>query len=205
MSHTIVLFTIYSFLGWSFESIMKTIRDKKTVNSGFLVGPFCPIYGFGALFVVYTIDFLDLSDSMIMQSMFFKILLTILITSLLEYLTGTMMEIVFGQKWWDYSREKYHIKGRVCLRFSIIWGVFGYSLITIIHPYFISQLSLMPARQLEAYGILMFFYFITDWLYTVRSLLSHESSESFIIRMKEAFPNLQVTHTKVKEYLKKIK
>ena len=120
-------FIIYSFLGWICETIYCSIIDKQYVNRGFLKGPFCPIYGAGALIVVILLS--PFSDNIIMLY-----LTAMIFTSILEYTTGFLLETIFHLKWWDYSNYKFNIKGRVCLLNSTLFGILSVFTIKIINP-----------------------------------------------------------------------
>ncbi len=125
--YIIDFFLIYSFIGWVLESVYKTIFAKKFVNSGFLHGPFCPIYGIGAL-IMYL--FLSLCDNLITV-----FLSGFVVLSVWEYLVAWGLEKIFHQKYWDYSNKKFNINGRVCLLNSIFWGVLGVIFTYIVHPF----------------------------------------------------------------------
>ena len=98
----VLVFFIYAFAGWIMETISISIRNKKFVNRGFLIGPVCPIYGYGVVLV-----------SLLLQKYQNDIIVTffmsIIICGFLEYFTSYFMEIIFKARWWDYSK------------FSIIW------------------------------------------------------------------------------------
>ncbi len=97
-------FIIYAFLGWWTEVAFQTVTKGKFINIGFLNGPVCPIYGFGMIILLYLLG--SLTD---------KILLlfigSVLFTSILEYITGFILEKVFNDKCWDYSDKPFNIKG----------------------------------------------------------------------------------------------
>lgn len=112
----ILLLIIYSFLGWCCETVYCSLDQKCFVERGFLTGPFCPIYGFGAIFVLL---FLSQSSSSVMG----VFVIGVIITSSIEYFTSWLMEKIFDNKWWDYSDKKYHINGRVCLLNSTLFGL----------------------------------------------------------------------------------
>lgn len=105
----ILYFFIYAFLGWVSECIYCSIGHKKIINRGFLNGPVCPIYGFGALIVIF---FLKRYENNVLELFLYGII----VTSILEYITGYLLEMIFNTTWWDYSRKKFNIKGRVCLK-----------------------------------------------------------------------------------------
>ena len=106
-------FFIYGFLGWCCEVIYAAIIDGKFVNRGFLNGPICPIYGFGVLFVLTLLE-------PIRENFLFLFIGSVILTSVLEFITGFLLEKVFKMKWWDYSNERFNIHGYICLKFSII-------------------------------------------------------------------------------------
>lgn len=130
--YIIDFFLIYSFIGWVLESIYKTILAKKLINSGFLYGPFCPIYGIGAL-IMYL--FLSLCDNIITV-----FLSGFVVLSVWEYLVAWALEKLFHEKYWDYSNNKFNINGRVCLLNSIFWGVLGVIFTYIVHPFIEAQI-----------------------------------------------------------------
>ncbi len=103
-----LLFSIYSFLGWLME-VVNTLRvEKKFVNRGFLVGPFCPIYGFGVLLMTIMLE--KYQNDIVATFIF-----SILICGILEYFTSFFLEKIFHARWWDYSNRKFNINGRICL------------------------------------------------------------------------------------------
>ncbi|MCX7726407.1 MAG: putative ABC transporter permease, partial [Chitinispirillaceae bacterium] len=110
------LFFIYSFLGWICESLYKSIENRKFVNSGFLYGPYVPIYGFGSLLTISAEIFLEKIFPFEIRIIIYTILATIL-----EYYTGLVCEVIFGVRLWDYSDKPFNIKGRVCLQYSLYW------------------------------------------------------------------------------------
>ena len=114
--HMMAYFFIYAFLGWIVEVIYATLKTGKFTNRGFLNGPVCPIYGAGMALCVLLLN--PVAD--------YWWLLFIaggLMASVLEFLTGFVLEKIFHAKWWDYSKEPFNIKGYICLKFSLLWGL----------------------------------------------------------------------------------
>ena len=101
-------FLVYAFIGWCLESVYKSVLQKKIINSGFLHGPICPIYGYGAM-----IMYLSLKD--VTNNIFVLFFFGLIVLSVFEYIVGLFLEIVFKTKYWDYSNRKFNIQGRVCL------------------------------------------------------------------------------------------
>ena len=114
------------------ESIVRTISEKKLINTGFLHGPFCPIYGIGAIILF---AFLDKFENNLILLFF----VAIIVLTIWEYIVGWMLEKLFNTKYWDYSEQKFNIQGRVCLTNSICWGILGVLLVKYIHPFIKSK------------------------------------------------------------------
>lgn len=148
-------FIIYSFLGWILESVFKTILAKKIINSGFLHGPFCPIYGVGAI-----IMYLGLSNFKEYPILVF--ILGFLILSIWEYIVGWGLEKVFDTKYWDYSQNKFNIKGRVCLMNSMFWGILGIIFTYVIHPFIEEKITYIPQEILLYIIIIIYAYLLID-------------------------------------------
>ena len=131
------IFLIYGFLGWCTEVIFAGVNSGKFVNRGFLNGPICPIYGFGVLTAAKLLQPFD-------ENLLLLFIGSVLITTLLEYLTGFLLEKLFHQKWWDYSALPFNIKGYVCLKFSIYWGLACTFIMDVLHPIIYKGITLMP-------------------------------------------------------------
>ena len=138
----IAYFIIYSFFGWVMESVLKTYLQKKPVNSGFLYGPFCPIYGFGAIFMFLFLQ--GFKDSIILLFIiaFFSL-------SIWEYIVGWLLEKIFHTKYWDYSDHKINFQGRICLTNSIFWGLLGILFVKYLHPFIQKIMEQIDTRTTE--------------------------------------------------------
>ena len=130
-------FFVYAFLGWCTEVSYAALVSGRFVNRGFLNGPVCPIYGVGVVIVLFFLDPLR-------GNTFFLFVGSVLLTSLLEWLTGFVLEKIFHQRWWDYSNEPFNIGGYICLRFSIAWGLACLFVVEIIHPSILWLIHLIP-------------------------------------------------------------
>jgi len=124
-----ILFFIYSFFGWSIETIGEYIKSKKFVNRGFLLGPICPVYGFGAIFITLFL-------SQYKYDWFVVFGLSAILCGSLEYFTSYIMEKLFKSRWWDYSNFKYNINGRVCLEVIALFAIAGILIIDFLNPLF---------------------------------------------------------------------
>ena len=113
-----LLFVIYSLLGWALEVIGKLIECRKFIHRGFLIVPYCPIYGCGALLITFLLKKYA-NDWIILFTM------AIVICGSLEYITSYIMEKIFKARWWDYRHRKLNINGRVCLFTISPFGILG--------------------------------------------------------------------------------
>lgn len=156
----IMYFILYSFLGWVMESVIKTVIQKKPVNSGFLYGPYCPIYGFGAI-----IMFLFLQGFKDKPILLFIIAFFVL--SLWEYCVGWLLEVIFHTKYWDYSNNKFNIKGRVCIMNSLFWGFLGVVFIRYIHPFIIEKIDLIKTNDLLFLTITLSIIMLIDLIISI--------------------------------------
>ncbi|MEG0912506.1 MAG: putative ABC transporter permease [Oscillospiraceae bacterium] len=128
---------IYAFLGWCSEVIFAASNQGRFVNRGFLNGPLCPIYGFGVAAVIYLLA--PLSEHLLVLYVG-----SVLLTSLLELVTGFLMEKLFHQKWWDYSDMPFNLGGYICLAFSLMWGIVCVLIVRVIHPLITGFVSIIP-------------------------------------------------------------
>ncbi len=124
----ITYFFIYSFLGWLIETIYALFVHGYFVKRGFLFGPICPIYGFGAVILI-------IATKKLYKKPFLKFLIATIAFTLFEYMVSFILEMLFGLRWWDYSNDILNIQGRVSLLYSIFWGVIGVILLERLHPY----------------------------------------------------------------------
>ncbi|WP_242834974.1 putative ABC transporter permease [Ruminiclostridium cellobioparum] len=165
MEKLFVYFTIYSFIGWFCEVVFCSFLSKRIVNRGFLAGPVCPVYGFGALFIIWLLE-------PVAFSLPFVFITGMAITSIIEYTTGWLLETFFGTRWWDYSNKRFNLQGRVCLENSICFGMMGVLLIEVIHPITEKLVGNIPYFYLMIIDILLFVVFIVDSIFTLNTLVN---------------------------------
>ena len=181
-------FIIYSILGWMMESIVRSISEKKIINTGFLKGPLCPIYGFGAIIMFL---FLDRFENNIILLFF----IAIIILSIWEYLVGVLLEKMFHTKYWDYSDQKFNIQGRVCLVNSICWGVLGVVFVKYIHPF--------DQEIIQQVDIHLLHYVIG--IITLVALVDMITSVIKVKNIKDTLEKVEKLNIEIKEKLKEIK
>ncbi|MEJ5284730.1 MAG: hypothetical protein WHS77_06715 [Brevinematales bacterium] len=155
-------FSFCSFLGWLIETSFRTIKDKKFVNSGFLYGPFVPIYGFAAIFIFLLDTF---SYNLFLPA---RLIIFILIPTIIEYLTSFLFEKILNLRLWDYSDQRFNLHGRICLKFSIIWIFLVLADIFIVQKFIIVILNKLPISFLQISSTILFIYFTIDLFFTVK-------------------------------------
>lgn len=159
-----LLFILYSFLGWIMEVIYCSIIEHRLVNRGFLHGPFCPVYGFGGLLVVFLLKPFE-------NNIFMLFLVAVLVTSVLEYVTSWILEKLFATKWWDYSTMRFNIHGRVCLLNSVMFGALGVIAVRFVHPFIMTNLEKLPGQSPWALSGILAILLMLDTATTLATLL----------------------------------
>ena len=117
----VIYFVIYSFLGWICEEIFCVVSTHEFVKRGFLFGPICPIYGYGAIILLFLLK--DYKNKPV--KLFF---LSAIIFSVFEYITDFFLQALFSTKWWDYTGQFLNLNGRITLSFSLVWGIRKFSI-----------------------------------------------------------------------------
>ena len=161
----IALFFIYSFLGWLMESVGDTIRKKKFVNRGFLIGPYCPIYGAGVLLITILL-------AKYREDFWITFFMSLIICGVLEYSTSFIMEKIFKARWWDYSNRKFNINGRICLETLIPFGIAGTFIVYIANPFFLKYINMLPDIVLHIFSGVFLIVYITDMIVSLKIILN---------------------------------
>ncbi len=176
-------FFAYAFLGWCAEVGYAALKTGGFVNRGFLNGPVCPIYGFGVVIVLSCLEPLKNNLPALFLSSF-------LLTSVLEWSTGFVLEKIFHQRWWDYSDERLNIGGYVCLKFSVIWGFACVCVVKLLHPAVFLFIRVIPRAPGTVLLCLMAAGMAVDLTATVRTIakINRRLSEidRLAARMREA-------------------
>lgn len=176
-NNLIFYFIIYSFLGWCLESVYKTIIFKKPTNSGFLYGPFCPIYGLGAVLMI--------SISSFSNNVLVIFILGFIVFTAWEYIVAVILEKFFKTKYWDYSDLKFNIQGRICLKNSIYWGILGILLVFVIQPLIERFTNLIPKNILVYVNFILCLAIIVDAIITIYRIMFINKNISQIYEIGE--------------------
>ncbi|MEG1495652.1 MAG: putative ABC transporter permease [Bacilli bacterium] len=205
-----ILFISYSFLGWLWEVLCcSSIQGKLVINRGFLVGPYCPIYGCGAILGIFFLT-RYITDPITV------FILAVVGASVLEYVTSLLMEKLFNARWWDYSNKKFNLNGRTCLGISICFGLVGLLLLYVINPIYTELLNKIPENILIILSSILFILFLADTITSfviisklkIKTKILHDSSEEineqvrielnknkiFTRRLLNAFPKVKTNY-----------
>ena len=190
LTEMFLLFIIYSLLGWIVEVINNLIISRKFVNRGFLIGPYCPIYGVGGL--IATILLTKYKESIIVL-----FVMSMFLFALLEYFTSYLMEKIFKARWWDYTDYRFNINGRVCLETLVPFGLLGCFAIYVINPIIFSMFAITSVTVLRIIALILFIVFIIDFIISLKIINSFKNTAVKFLKKD----NTEEITKKVKEIL----
>ena len=150
---------IYSVIGWVYESTICSIGQRKLINRGFLNGPYCPIYGTGAVLVLLVLGRI--------QNPVLLFFAGAVLTCSVEYLTSWLMEKLFHARWWDYSHYRFNIQGRICLLGAIVFGFGGVLIIDVVQPQVERLTAMIPLLAVHVICAVAAIVVIIDTIVTV--------------------------------------
>lgn len=190
MAHLFLWFVFYSLIGWLWEVSLYLIEDRKFVNRGFLNGPYCPIYGFGALLILMVLGNVEEPITLFFLSAIF--------TCSLEYLTSWGMEKIFHARWWDYSERPLNLNGRVCMIGAVAFGSLSVLMLKVVHPSVLRQMERFSETELSATATVLFVLMSVDLIYTVTKFSAFER------KLKELNEKLEAGRDAVREQQKAV-
>ena len=183
-----LLLMLYSFLGWCGEMVYCSLGQRRLCEKrGFLNGPICPIYGHGALLVLMTGGY---------QTPLETFLIGAIQTSAVEYLTSYLMERLFHMRWWDYSRKRFNLNGRICLLNSTLFGLACVLLCHVVQPFLIGYV-----HQLLRSGVGIPLAFALTAIYIIDIVLSVRSA----IQIGNRLEKLHAIHDELADKLERLK
>lgn len=181
-----LLFWTFSFLGWIMEVVVCSICDRKLVNRGFLIGPYCPIYGFGSVIMLLLTPYKD--------SVFVCFILALFLCSVLEYFTSYIMEKLFKVRWWDYSNDSFNINGRICLRNALAFGALGVLFTRYLNPLFMNLMDCLSESSIKIISIIVFVITMVDIIVSLKAMNSVKNivnSDAKKYRTKDATADIK--------------
>lgn len=199
-----IIFLIYSLIGWILEIGNSLVNEKKFVNCGFFIGPYCPIYGVGVLLITYLLH--NYTDNFLVL-----FILAMVLCMALEYVTSLLLELLFHARWWDYSNRKYNINGRICLETAIPFGIMGSLIMYILNPIVYGMMNKLLPKFVIILGLTLMLLFIIDAIITFNVVIKFRKKANrkkdeteeinkiikniFFKRLIASFPNLKKDKT----------
>lgn len=187
----ILLFFFYSAAGWFVESLYRSIGEKRIINSGFLTGPMCPIYGTGALVMIVFL-YNPFKDNLLAV-----FLLGMVLCDVVEYITSVLMEVLFHARWWDYTHEFMNLNGRICLKHTLYWGIASIAFVKLLHPRIDRIVQNFDPKTVLIILIAVLVVFFIDVANSVRKALDIRKLQDKLGRILDsvstAFSNVKTT------------
>ena len=187
MTQWLAFFFIYCFFGWCFESVYVSVHEHRWVNRGFMTGPYIPLYGSGAVLMLFLT--IPVRGNYLLMYIVGAIGATVL-----EYITGTVMENLFGVRYWDYTEKKFNFRGRICLEATILWGFFTLAMVEVIQPPIEHMVMMINAKVL----------YYTTWGITVVFTFDFASSFRTAIDLKEVLVQAERAKEEVQRMQKRV-
>lgn len=183
----LLFFYIYCFIGWCIETTYVSVNTGKFVNRGFIRGPFLPLYGSGAITILFaTIPF--------RTNLLFIFLSGGLAATILEYITGVFMELLFKVRYWDYSDKPFQFQGHICLSSSIAWGLLSIALVKLIHQPIENLVLSMNPTFLLIIVIILSLFIVTDFILSFKTAID---IRFMLEKMEKAKSDLAHLHTRI--------
>lgn len=158
--YLVLLFFVFSVLGWCMEVLLKYIQYHRFINRGFLIGPYCPIYGSGIVFITVMVSILSGMESSVGTT--FSI--SFIGCGILEYAVSYYLEKRFHARWWDYSTKPMNLHGRIWIGNLILFGIGGTLVIEVINPIMYSLFALIPEKSLYVLTSIIILTMSADYL-----------------------------------------
>ena len=189
-----MLFIIYAVAGWICEVTLQLIQKHKLAGRGFLIGPYCPIYGCGAILI--TLCLTPFNEHPI--GLF---ILAMVLCGSLEYATSFIMEKAFNARWWDYSNMRFNINGRICLETLVPFGIAGLLIIYVFNPFLISMIGLMGENVLNITSIAILVIFVADVIVSSKIIYNFKKTNKEVSQ-QESKDSTEIISEKVREILR---
>ena len=196
------LFFIYSVAGWVTEVFLKFLEYKRFINRGFLIGPYCPIYGAGAVLITVGGKLLSPVD----RTWAMSFLIAFVLCGLLEYLTSYILEKYFHARWWDYTERPMNLHGRVWIGNLILFGIGGVFILEDFNPRLLALAHRLEPRLFAAILIAVSILFVADAVmsYFIMNLLKQgveksraDKSEEIAAEVRYLLENRSVFHKRI--------
>lgn len=181
MAQWLFFFYFYCFFGWCFESAFVSVKGKKFVNRGFMRGPFLPLYGSGAIMMlVVSMPFSN--------NLWLTYIAGCIGATVLEYITGIIMEALFKVRYWDYSNQKFNFQGQICLSSTLAWGGLTILMTRVVHKPIEGFVLAVPINILAAITFVLTIYIVVDFTLSFKAAID---LRDILVRMEAAREELE--------------
>lgn len=189
-----MLFIIYAVAGWICEITLQLVQKHKLADRGFLIGPYCPIYGCGA--VLITLCLTPFNEHPV--GLF---VLAMVLCGSLEYATSFIMEKAFNARWWDYSTMKFNINGRICLETLVPFGIAGLLIVYLFNPFLLSIIQSWSEGTLNIISLIIAIIFAADVIISSKIIYNFKRTNKEVSQ-NEKKDNTDEVSEKVREILR---
>ena len=173
LANLIWYFIIFSVIGLIVETLFGyATMGKLECRKGFIYGPFCPVYGAGAVLCIALLD-------RVKESKFKVFFYGMIAGAVIEYVISYMLEAIYGLKFWDYTYLPYNLNGRICVRYSSYWGILSLGLIYLVKPNIDKLINKIPKKNIIA--IIACILLVIDAIITVVAINMKKELKEFII------------------------
>ncbi|MDE6103276.1 MAG: hypothetical protein K2F60_01960 [Oscillospiraceae bacterium] len=187
----IFIFFVYSFLGWCFETTLVSIEEKHFINRGFIRSPFLPIYGFGAITMI-------LSGTPVIKDPVLVFIFGAVSATILEFITGWLLEVIFKTRYWDYSDTHYNVKGRICAEATLMWGFMTLLVNYKVHVHIEPIILKLNSRIILILDIILLIIFIIDFIASAKAAIDINNILKRLTEIKNEIADIKI---KIKDQL----
>ncbi len=165
LTHLLLLFFVYSFVGWCIEVTLKYFQYHRFINRGFLTGPVLPIYGTGCALITLSIDGLCLLSKY--ESSYGSVFaVSFILCGFVEYMVSYVMEKRFHARWWDYSQKPMNLNGRIWIGNLVLFGLGGVIVVKLANPIILGLLSKLGMKVKVIVVACLSAMFVADYIIT---------------------------------------
>lgn len=155
----LLMFFIFSFLGWVWEVSLHLVSDGEFVNRGVLHGPWLPIYGSGSILILMLLNRLRKRPVV-------EFVGIILLCGLIEYMTSYYLELIHGERWWDYTGYFLNLNGRICAEGLLVFGLGGLAVVYVLAPLLDNWIQKIRSQVLIPLCLVLLTLFVIDNTYS---------------------------------------
>ena len=181
-----LLFMLYSFIGWFIEMLVVAMEKGIFSPRGFLIGPYLPIFGVGAILITILL-------SKYQKDIFVLFIVSAFLGAILEYIVSYVLEKIFKTRWWNYELDRFNLNGRVCLSTTIAFGILGVMVIIFFNPIFLTMINNLHPLTQNILSLVLLIIFVTDIIV------------SFTVISKIKIPTIGKTKDTTEEVTKKVR